>query len=96
MRLALQAILNGADSEDDTAQCRGWKFFLLLLRLLLFRTTTGGLIPQTTTPEQIQFVLSRRVGTIVVTVKRMCGSCFPRRHKLTPLNAELTGPSLHG
>ena len=46
MRLALQEILNGADREDDIAQCRGWKLFLLLPRLLLFRPTRGGLIPK--------------------------------------------------
>ena len=46
MRLALQEILSGADREDDTAQCRGWKLFLLLPRLLLFRPPRGGLIPK--------------------------------------------------
>ena len=46
MRLALQEILNGADREDDIAQCRGWKLFLLLPRMLLFRPPRGGLIPK--------------------------------------------------
>ena len=35
MSLALQEFLNGADREDDIAECRGWKLFLLLPRLLL-------------------------------------------------------------
>ena len=35
-----------ADREDDIAQCRGWKLFLLLPRLLLFRPPRGGLIPK--------------------------------------------------
>ena len=38
--------------------------------------TTERSDPQTTTPEQIQFVLLRTVGTIVVAVRRMCGSSF--------------------
>ena len=32
--------------RDDIAQCRGWRLFLLLPRLLLFRPPRGGLIPK--------------------------------------------------
>ena len=36
---------DSADREDDIVQCRGWKLFLLLPRLLLFPPPRGFLIP---------------------------------------------------
>ena len=44
MRLALQEIAHGVERNDETSQCRGWKFFLLLPRLLLCRLPRGGSI----------------------------------------------------
>ena len=76
MRLALPEMLNGADREDDIAQCRGWKLFLLLPRLLLFRPPRGGLIPKQQLQNRLS-LFSRRVGTIVVTVRRMW-QLFPK------------------
>ena len=95
MSLALQEFLNGADREDDIAECRGWKLFLLLV----VETTTVRSDPQTTTPEQIQFILSRRVGTFFVAVRKMWDSCFQgisteAEDILTPQNAQLKGPSV--
>ena len=46
MRLALQEIANGVERNDEISQCRGWKLFLLLPRLLLCRPPRGGSIPK--------------------------------------------------
>ena len=40
MRVALQEIVRGAERRDERVKCRGWKLFLSLPRMLLFRTTT--------------------------------------------------------
>ena len=44
MRLALQEIAHGVERNDEISQCRGWKLFLLLPRLLLCRPPRGGSI----------------------------------------------------
>ena len=46
VRVALQEIVRGAERVDERAQCRGWKLFLLLPRMLLFRPPRGGNIPK--------------------------------------------------
>ena len=42
MWVALHEIVTGAERHDEAAQCRGWKLFMLLPRLLLFRPPRGG------------------------------------------------------
>ena len=37
MRIALQEIVEGSEAQNEERQCRGWKLFLLLPRMLLFR-----------------------------------------------------------
>ena len=42
MRVALNEIVTGVERHDESVQCRGWKLFMLLPRLLLFRPPRGG------------------------------------------------------
>ena len=42
MRVALHEIVTRAERHDESVQCRGWKLFMLLRRLLLFRPPRGG------------------------------------------------------
>ena len=46
MRIALQEIEAGFQSQNEERQSRGWKLFLLLPRMLLFRPHRGSLIPK--------------------------------------------------
>ena len=46
MRIALQEIEAGFQSQNEERQSKGWKLFLLLPRMLLFRPHRGGLIPK--------------------------------------------------
>ena len=46
MRIPLQEIEAGFQSQNEERQSRGWKLFLLLPRMLLFRPHRGGLIPK--------------------------------------------------
>ena len=45
MRIALQEIVEGSEAHNEDRQCRGWKLFLFLPRML-FRPPRGGLIPR--------------------------------------------------
>ena len=44
MRVALEEIEEGFQTQSEERQCRGWKLFLLLPRMLLFRPPRGVLI----------------------------------------------------
>ena len=44
MRIALQEIEEGFQSQNEERQSRGWTLFLLLPRMLLFRPHRGGVI----------------------------------------------------
>ena len=44
--VALLEIVKGAERWDEGIQCLGWKLFLLLPRMLLFRYPRGGNIPK--------------------------------------------------
>ena len=44
LRVALHEIVNGAERREESIQCQGWKLFLLLPRMLLFRNPRGGKI----------------------------------------------------
>ena len=45
MRIALEEIVLGHQAQNEDRQSRGWKLFVLLARMLLFRPR-GGLIPK--------------------------------------------------
>ena len=45
LRVALHEIVNGAERREEGIQCRGWKLFLLMPRMLLFRNPRGSKIP---------------------------------------------------
>ena len=44
MRVALEEVARGLDERSETRMTRGWKLFLLLPRLLLWRPVRGGLV----------------------------------------------------
>ena len=46
MRIALEEIVQGHQAQNEDRQSRGWKVFVLLPRMLLFRPPRGGLIPK--------------------------------------------------
>ena len=46
IRAALEEILEGHRSDNDARMARGWKLFMLLPRMLLFRPRRGGLVPR--------------------------------------------------
>ena len=46
LRVALREILQRREHSDDARSARGWKLFLLLPQMLLFRPPRGGLIPK--------------------------------------------------
>ena len=46
MRIALEEIVLGHQAKNEDRQSRGWKLFVLLPRMLLFRPPRGGLIPK--------------------------------------------------
>ena len=46
MRIALEEIVFGHQAQNEDRQSRGWKLFVLLPRMLLFRPPRGGLIPK--------------------------------------------------
>ena len=95
LRLALQEIANGVDRNDEISQCRGWKLFLLLPRLLLSRPPRGGLIPKQQLVNRVQRILSWRMGPVVVPVGRVGrGSNGGAEHKQTLWNVEQRAESL--
>ena len=78
MRIALQEIVEGSEAHNEDRQCRGWKLFLLLPRMLLFRPPRGGLIPKNRLLERLAmfatgqwtelFILSRESSEIARNV----------------------------
>ena len=46
LKVSPQEILRGQQRNDRVAESRGWKLFLLPLRILLFRPPRGGLLPK--------------------------------------------------
>ena len=46
MRVALQEVMRGRELNCGSRVSRGWKLFLLLPRLLLFRSPRGGRVPK--------------------------------------------------
>ena len=46
IRVSMQEILNGVEAHSEVRAERGWKLFLLLPRMLLFRPARGGVVPR--------------------------------------------------
>ena len=46
MRLALQEIVSGMEIQNQLRISKGWKLFILLPRILLFRPARGGKVPR--------------------------------------------------
>ena len=46
MRLALQKMVSGMELQNRLRILRGWKLFILIPRLLLFRPARGGKVPK--------------------------------------------------
>ena len=42
----MQEILNGVEAHSEVRAERGWKLFMLLPRMLLFRPARGGVVPR--------------------------------------------------
>ena len=42
----MQAIISGVEAQSEVQTERGWKIFLLLPRMLLFRPGRGGVVPR--------------------------------------------------
>ena len=54
MRLALQEIVSGMETQNQLRISRGWKLFTLLPRILLFRPTRGGKVPKNQLLDRLQ------------------------------------------
>ena len=54
IRVALQGILRGYELQSGLRITRGWKLFMLLPRLLLFRPRRGGKVSKKTLEERFQ------------------------------------------
>ena len=65
MRIALKEISAGATLSDEVRQTRGWKLFLLLPRMLLFRPPRGGLISRQRLFDRFYALQSRGLDPIV-------------------------------
>ena len=46
LRVAFQEIFDGTEANNEARVVRGWKLFLLLPRMLLFRPPRGGVVPR--------------------------------------------------
>ena len=46
LRVAFQEIFDGTEANSEARVVRGWKLFLLLPRMLLFRPHRGGVVPR--------------------------------------------------
>ena len=78
LRVAFQEIVRGAERRDERVQCRSWKLFLLLPRMLLFR------------PGDWELLLRESEGCDGAARR---GFQRRRRNKIDTLNAERTGLS---
>ena len=54
MRLALQEIVSGMEIQNQLRISRGWKLFILLTRILLFRPARGGKVPKNQLLDRLQ------------------------------------------
>ena len=55
IRTASEEILEGHRSDNDARMARGWKLFMFLPRMLLFRPRRGGLVPRKHLEERVRF-----------------------------------------
>ena len=91
-------IANGVDRNDEISQCRGWKLFLLLPRLLLSRPPRGGLIPKQQLVNRFS-AFSRGEWDQLLFQSEEWGAAARKgsnggaEHKQTPWTVEQRGPS---
>ena len=75
MRLALSELQHAGEDEDR--QCRAWKLFLLLTRMLLIRNARGGFLPKGQLQERFhQFFQGRWIERLIA---RRDSSCRARQ-----------------
>ena len=53
LRTALDEVIAGHEQGNDSRMARGWKLFMLLPRLLLFRPSRGGMVPKKKLEERV-------------------------------------------
>ena len=98
MRVALHEIVTGTERHDESVQCRGWKLFMLLPRLLLFRLPRGGNISKLQLLERFS-AFSRGEWDSCCCNPKIATKQHPEDSTddvlltLTVQIAELTGPS---
>ena len=65
MRLAIDEVADGVAVHEEAKQERGWKLFLLLLRMLLQRPSRGGLVPKSKLQERLRkFAIGDWIGLL--------------------------------
>ena len=90
MRVALEEVARGLDERSETRMTRGWKLFLLLPRLLLWRPVTGGLVSKkdlelrfrSFQTGQWRELLNTSASTTARSTKDQCGGDVTSEKKL--------------
>ena len=72
LRIALKEIIQGIERGDEVRSWRGWKLFLLVPRMLLFRPPRGGLIPKQRLLDRFQ-MFARGEWMQLLSASRDCG-----------------------
>ena len=75
LKAGLQEICKGRAANNVVVEERGWKLFLLIPRLLLWRPPRGGLVPRRSPPRTIEAVQRRELG---LHVGEVSGGGFAR------------------
>ena len=71
MRLAMTEAELGSASGDEQRRTRGWKLFLLLPRMFLFRPPRGGLLPKSQLLDRVsQFHKGSWINLFVQSQRR--------------------------
>ena len=69
LRVAFQEIFDGTEANSEARVVRGWKLFLLLPRMLLFRPPRGGVVPRKK--------LESRIKQFKVSGTHSCATALP-------------------
>ena len=87
MRVALEEVARGIQEHSDLRTTRGWKLFLLLPRLLLWRPVRGGIGAEERVGVAVQIVPVRPVARVVEH------KCQRKRQDPSEICAEVTKPA---
>ena len=92
LKMSLEEILQGRARSDIVKEIRGWKFFFLLPRLLLFRPPRGGLVPKARLQERVSMFNAGDWVTLLETsleasVTGTTARCRRRRGKQDTIQA---------